>query len=703
MRYFRLILMCFVSNLGFAQDILDPYKDYSQFNPYPVYPFSNFSSGAVFTHYSDNITPGYIGEYEIDISIRGVDNFYGQSRAHAWHEFYPNLMKSYSIELVSFPFTLPCNVTTSCQTGTTRELYMPNAPYDQANNSWDYLARLTPFLQSANNPNGNVHQTLVSNAYNVILIAPNPGRTILPHSVLKHTVNIHCGPTLNNDIVSSFSWYSDNTRGRMRDYPFTGTNNGGGPNTYDIIYFPELISLSGTWGSVYDYISIPNTPPFDTYFKYKTINYFPSNLITNSLNCGLAVAQVPPQGQGQAYGPNYVYPGDYMYISAPPRSWDGEFLAGYDYNDVTNNVTKLPGIKHDYHIDKGFPDLDLTWINPNEKVIYNPSEVSVVSNAAGALTNLVFPSLYTFKTILGVYPSVDEVNDANTVENGGPYADPRDVPVPVNAFEYMPVGSQLSKYPHVSWDDPTTSIDERFGYYYIEENGQITVEPCVKIFDAKFDVMQGGTLIFQDFTQTKNPARFSINSQGGVVARNYENFQYLQNSIVTQTQDIDYIAKYEIYAGENVDPDPAAIDNPYILEEFSNVEMVAGDAIYLQDGFSAMQGSNFYAHCATITQPICPSNWRVRNNATSKDDLKIFVKELDIKVKPNPTNNFTTISSDDVKIGSLELTDLTGRRLLQNDFNGSQVLNLESYEAGIYIVSLTNSTGQNVQRKVVKQ
>jgi hypothetical protein len=481
----------------------------------------------------------------------------------------------------------------------------------------------------------------------------------------------------------------------MRFYPFISSNDpNGGQSQYDIIFLPDFVGPQGG----YDINGAPNHT-----MNYSTLNYYPSNQAINLCNCPLPETNLPTLGG--TYG-DYVYPADYLLLSAHPRSEEGEFLAGFDYvynNTTPDIVTKKPGAIHYYRIDKGYPDLDLTWINANEKIIYNPSEVSVVSNAAGALTNLVFPSLYTFKTILGVYPSVDEVNDANTVENGGPYADPRDVPVPVNAFEYMPVGSQLSKYPHVSWDDPTTSIDERFGYYYIEENGQITVEPCVKIFDAKFDVMQGGTLIFQDFTQTKNPARFSINSQGGVVARNYENFQYLQNSIVTQTQDIDYIAKYEIYAGENVDPDPAAIDNPYILEEFSNVEMVAGDAIYLQDGFSANWGSNFYAHCATITQPICPSNWRVRNNATSKDDLKIFVKELDIKIEPNPTSNFTTISSDDVKIGSLELTDLTGRKLLQNDFNGDQVLNLESYEAGIYIVSLTNSTGQNVQRKVVKQ
>jgi hypothetical protein len=328
-----------------------------------------------------------------------------------------------------------------------------------------------------------------------------------------------------------------------------------------------------------------------------------------------------------------------------------------------------------------------------------------VSNAAGALTNLIFPRRYTFKTILGVYPSVEEVNDANTIANGGPYLDPRDVPVPVNASDLMPVAYPTpSDYPEVSWDDPTTiDIDERFGYYYIENKGQITVEPCVNIFDAKFDVKEGGSLIFQDYTQTRNPTRFTINSQGGVIARNFENDQYLQNSVVIQTQEIEYIAVNEIYVGENVDPDPAVTDNPYILEDNSNVEMVAGNAIFLKDGFSAKSGSNFYAHCENRVKPTCIITNRVGSNDNSLNDQNIFVKELDIKIKPNPTSNFTTISSDDVKIGSLELTDLTGRRLLQNDFNGDQVLNLESYEAGIYIVSLTNSTGQNVQRKIIKQ
>jgi hypothetical protein len=346
---------------------------------------------------------------------------------------------------------------------------MPVDPYTpvQGGGYWNYLTNKMPFLgEPFATYSGLTHQSLVSYAFTKDIPLPNPpGRSILPHSVLKHTINIHCyqPKTLLNK-VTSFSWYTDNTRGRMRFYPFISSNDpNGGQSQYDIIFLPDFVGPQGG----YDINGAPNHT-----MNYSTLNYYPSNQAINLCNCPLPETNLPTLGG--TYG-DYVYPADYLLLSAHPRSEEGEFLAGFDYvynNTTPDIVTKKPGAIHYYRIDKGYPDLDLTWINANEKVIYNPSEVSVVSNAAGALTNLVFPSLYTFKTILGVYPSVDEVNDANTVENGGPYADPRDVPVPVNAFEYMPVGSQLSKYPHVSWDDPMTPIDERFGYYYIEENGE---------------------------------------------------------------------------------------------------------------------------------------------------------------------------------------------------------------------------------------
>ena len=689
-----LILSMLITKLNLAQDVLNPYKDYSQNNNYPEYPLINNVSLFQYSHYTSHQNPGYNGEYEIDIG----------TIPHTWHTNFPNLAKSYKIETVSFPFTMPCAFDpTGCADGTSnRDLYMPNDPYT---GDWGFLTRemqvlgIFDYNQLIPAP---THQTLVTYAFCNSLATPPPiGRSLLPHTILKHTTTIHCGPDEVDNPVHSVSWYYDNTRGRMRYYPFSATNTVSSQSFYDIIFFPEFLRYDPYYGNLNDnYIE-----------NYSTLNYFPYTEITNASNCQLSGTTVPTSSHN--FG-GHVYPNDNLLVSAPARSGDGKFLAGFTYNNVLGSplpnpdyITLYDGAEHEYFIDKGFPDLDLKWINPTEKIIFNPIKVSVISQTSSP-TFLRFPTLYTFKTILGVYPSLQQVNRSNTVANGGPYTDLREVPVPVNAIDLMLPNEALLDFPEVSWDDPTTSIDDRYGYYYIENLGQITVEPCLRIFDAKFVINQGGTLLFEDYPTVINPDRFQIIGNGGAIAKNRTVNQYLQNTIVTQPQHIAYKSFVSIEAGRAVDPTIGAIVNDYVLEAGSDVEFVTEDVIRLKDGFSAKEGSTFRAHTLAILgiQTCTPWNLAGGGNGSRSAPLNIWkqgIQQHNMLISPNPAKNQVTISCNDFNSGMLYISDIAGRLVVEQSFNSIANADLSELNTGIYIAELRDTEGRSVKGKLVKE
>ncbi len=235
-----------------GQDVINPYVSTqtaypflyfnNQFQPIQLGNWigvNNYTFDWGLTH---NGPGGFLGEYEINMG----NHFW-------WSEFvspYPNdYSLSYQYELVSFPFSVPCAfMEFGCDYNhpsnqgfpqTDRKLYMPNQnSYNPSINAWEYLPypsklyRQTPFdafaqgqYSSGFNGGGSYANSLVTGAF------PNAnglaGTTLLterkgiPHSVIKHTVNLHCGSTpTQNNIITSFSFYYDNTRGGMRYYPF---------------------------------------------------------------------------------------------------------------------------------------------------------------------------------------------------------------------------------------------------------------------------------------------------------------------------------------------------------------------------------------------------------------------------------------------------------------------------------------------------
>ena len=106
--------------------LVNPYRDYEGFVS-PIYTNVN-GVDIQSTYLPINPVLGFTGEYEINIGY------------HYWFsEFSSSHLITYSLDLVSFPFTLNCafngGTCSTCQSNE-RFLELPNDNYDYVNNSW---------------------------------------------------------------------------------------------------------------------------------------------------------------------------------------------------------------------------------------------------------------------------------------------------------------------------------------------------------------------------------------------------------------------------------------------------------------------------------------------------------------------------------------------------------------------------------------
>lgn len=474
-----------------SQNTYDLYKTSSSYYP-AVDQYSNILTGYV--------TSGYAGEYQI--FLKPLSLGIPSSPGNYWIQpaFSANAI-TYKIELVSFPFFLNC---TNCVgahisppiSTTTRKLYMPNTsfPYDPSQNAW--VRDITGF--PAPGP-GATYQYVLRREFSAQYGVPTGGYTnvsalaskgfvngnsseqvvddqiFYPHSILKHTFYMHCDNDPLSPAVDSFSFVLDHTRGRMRDYPFSATNAPSSNNfVYDIPISPSIIFSSGIFDET------PN--------DLNTINYFP--LVDYDNVCSDHIPEV-----SGASASAYLRPAPYSLVQTFLGDGLGDNAAGYDYSHAI-----LTGIQQEYYIDRTF---DLTIINPSEKIIYNPSEVSIdldqPYNTTHASHTLVFPSGYTFKTVSGVYPTETQVLAED--------------PDHMHAYDYeIPVPTTLT-------DDNVAANDGVFSYYYVESGSTLNIMPCVQIYDTKIIARPGSVINYN--STTVSGKNYSIISTGGTINSSY--------------------------------------------------------------------------------------------------------------------------------------------------------------------------------------
>jgi hypothetical protein len=351
------------------------------------------------------------------------------------------------------------------------------------------------------------------------------------------------------------------------------------------------------------------------------------------------------------------------------RDNSGVYPAGYEVSG-SNAITR-PGISHQYKIDD---DIDLSIINPDERVIYNPSEVDVTY--AG---QVIFPDNYIFKTIRAKYPTAAEVTAAITASNCGSYADARNVPVPT--------------------DVSTTADPNDASIYHIKSGSTIVLNTCVQVFDATFDVESGGTLEY--LNRSTNCGRWKVTNNGTVIEKNSDPI-YLQNKTISQGT-YNYESQGIIYAGYNVDPDVSQTDGNYVINA-GNVSLISEDGIILQDGFTAT--TNFYADISSsVPAPFC--NMRLKNNQNSgnnserpnEDVVAVNNAHSQLILSPNPTSGIVhsmLYNPSNLKENYyMSIMNIMGEEVFTLSNLESQIsydLNLSSYPNGIYFVKVWVST-----------
>ena len=303
-----------------------------------------------------------------------------------------------------------------------------------------------------------------------------PGeRSLLPHTVLKHTVYL----LGDNDVaLDSVSWVYDHTRGRMRYYPFVD-----GPSNekqyYDLCFRPFVRTDSA--GHTYE---ATTNAGWSGVAGGGTANHFPVPLDWEDL------LQLYPDDLSDAFDPASTAdrPPPYALLEAPLLSNNGSCYAGYAVDSITGQMDALWGgapwneVPHTYVIDK---PIDLRLINAQEKVIYNPSDVTIAMDSAYQGTPVVFPGGTTFRTVHGTHPSRSDVEAVDPLG----LLDPQLVPVP-------------------------STLGDSASFYRIADGNTLIIEPCVTIMDAVIVVEAGGTLYYDDPVVDGN---FTVVNQGGTV------------------------------------------------------------------------------------------------------------------------------------------------------------------------------------------
>lgn len=294
--------------------------------------------------------------------------------------------------------------------------------------------------------------TLTSYAFCKAIYPSVNDRVLLPHTVLKHTLYFHCGESVSSPILDSISWIYDNTRGVMNTYPFwvPGTDElGPSKSDYDVLYRPTFIDYN-KYAGIYNYIGnnsneiyyysglkdengdTINTGSADYFPPEEMFQYYPYN---NCQAINPDSLYYPPSSttwwfmtsdyENNDFRSNLVHPPSYTLLDAPLLNYNGTFPAGYDDNGNIQDE----GIAQEYFI---YTPFDLSIINPSEKIIYNPSEVTIGCN-------LTFPCGYQFLTLHGKYP--DKEHEVLHGDYSKEYWDAipdfefeydRDYPVPVN-------------------------------------------------------------------------------------------------------------------------------------------------------------------------------------------------------------------------------------------------------------------------------
>ena len=74
----------------------------------------------------------------------------------------------------------------------------------------------------------------------------------------------------------------------------------------------------------------------------------------------------------------------------------------------------------------------------------------------------------------------------------------------------------------------------------------------------------------------------------------------------------------------------------------------------------------------------------------------------EVSIYPNPTSDVLNISTNSNDLSELIIKDITGKIVLNKNFNNNITVNTENYAKGIYLIAVKNNLG-TVSEKITVQ
>ena len=116
---------------------------------------------------------------------------------------------------------------------------------------------------------------------------------------------------------------------------------------------------------------------------------------------------------------------------------------------------------------------------------------------------------------------------------------------------------------------------------------------------------------------------------------------------------------------------------------------------YSQYSGITISNISFTESIVTVTEDDACLFSNVNSPSSEKSNLKLF---------PNPFNNFLEISFDENTSGELIIRDMMGKIIQSEKINGNSVsINTENIAAGIYSLSIMTSENKTQSSLIIKQ
>ncbi len=118
---------------------------------------------------------------------------------------------------------------------------------------------------------------------------------------------------------------------------------------------------------------------------------------------------------------------------------------------------------------------------------------------------------------------------------------------------------------------------------------------------------------------------------------------------------------------------------------------------YATPGPTGTPGTYRY-YIGTVSSPKMDS---IDYNLASVLSLKEAKKDISLSVSPNPASENVSIKVSNFEKGSLKIVDVLGNVVMNENYTGSKIINVEDFKNGVYFIIISGEGMNTINRKLV--